>query len=180
MDTATEKLFATKEESGDVDFSESEIGSEENVTGKPVAYETATGKTYASNEPDCQRSPKAERTEWSHNLRVSPATVHHTEAFFSIVREIYGREHDDPMNDFDVNMAIWSTFLNTSLRAAVHLGQDHDANLHYVKNHLWNSVGLLFHENEKLIGEQKEITGVSTPDFKDCAWMSTSLLCSEA
>ena len=45
------------------------------------------------------------------------------------------------MNDLDVNMAIWGIFLNTSLQAAVHLGQDHEANLRYVKNHFWNSVG---------------------------------------
>ena len=37
MDKGTEKLVATKEEPGDVDLSESETGSEENVTGKPVA-----------------------------------------------------------------------------------------------------------------------------------------------
>ena len=89
----------------DVDLSESETGSEEDVTGKPVAYNTATGKTFASSKSGCQGSPKAERTEWSHNLRVSPATVHHMEAVFSIVRRIYGREHDDPMMDLDVKMA---------------------------------------------------------------------------
>ena len=38
MDTATEKPVATKEESGDVDLSESETGSEEDVTGRPVAF----------------------------------------------------------------------------------------------------------------------------------------------
>ena len=52
---------------------------------------------------------------------MSPATVHHTEAVFSFAREIYGREHgssfldrqvicrrehDDPMDDLHVNMAI--------------------------------------------------------------------------
>ena len=47
-------------------------------------------------------------------------------------------------------------FLNTTLRAAVHLGKDHDANLHHVKNNLWNSVGQPFRETEKLISEQKE------------------------
>ena len=94
---------------------------------------------------------------------MSPATVHHTEAVFSIVREIYGREHDDPMDDLDVNMAIWG-----------------EANLRYVENHLWNSVGLLFNETGKLISEQKEITGVSTLGFKDATWMSTSSLCSKA
>ena len=60
------------------------------------------------------------------------------------------------MNDLDVNMAIWCIFLNTTLRAAVHLGQDHDANLHYVKNQLWNSVGLLFHETGNLSVNKKK------------------------
>ena len=72
---------------------------------------------------------------------MSPATIHHTEAVFSIVRRIYGREHDDPMNGSDVNMAILGIFLNATLRAAVHLGQDHEVNLRYVKKNLWNSVG---------------------------------------
>ena len=111
---------------------------------------------------------------------MSPATVHHTEAVFSIVRRIYGREHDDTVDDLDLNMAIWCIFLNATLRAAVHLGQDHEANLRYVENHLWNSVGQLLDETGKLIGEQKEVTGVSTINFKDFTWMSTSLLCSKA
>ena len=55
---------------------------------------------------------------------------------------IYGREHDDPMDDLDVTMAIEGIFLKTSLRAAVRLGQDHEANLRYVQNHFWVSVGL--------------------------------------
>ena len=58
-----------------------------------------------------------------------PATIHHTEAVFSIVRETYGREHDDPMNVLDV--AIWGIFLNAALRAAVHLGQDYEVNLRH-------------------------------------------------
>ena len=61
------------------------------MTGKPVACETATGERYASSKPDCQGSSKAETTEWSHNLRVSPATVHHMEAVLLIVREIRTR-----------------------------------------------------------------------------------------
>ena len=165
MDTATEKSVATKEESGDVDLSESE--SEEDVTEKPVACKTASEKPYASSKSDCQGGPKAEKRERSHNLHESPATIHHTEAVFSIVREIYGRKHDDLLNDLDVNMEIWCTFLNATLRAAVHLGQDHEANLRYVKHNLRNSVGQLFNETGKLISEQKEITGVSTIDLKD-------------
>ena len=171
--TATEKPVATKEESGDVDLSESETGSEEEaVTERPIACRKATVKPYASRT--------AERIEWSHNLHTSPATVHHMEAVLSIVRNIYKREHDDPMNDLDVHMAIWGVFMNVTLRAAVHLGQDCEANLRYVKNHIWNSVGQLFNETGKLINEQKEISGENTIMFKDSRWMSTSLLCNRA
>ena len=110
---------------------------------------------------------------------VSPATIRHTEAVFSIVRGIYGREHDDPMDDLEVNMAIGGIFLNATLPAAVDLGRACEANLRYVKNDLWNSVGQLFLETGKLISEQEEITGFSTVGFKDATWMSTSLLCEE-
>ena len=34
---------------------------------------------------------------------------------------------DDLMDDLDVNMAIRGIFLNATLRAAVHLGQDYEA-----------------------------------------------------
>ena len=173
MDTATVKLVAAKEESGCVDSSESETGSEEDVTGIPVAYKTVTVKPYVSSE-------KAERVEWSHNLYMSPATVHQTEPVFSIVTRIFGREHDDLMDDLDVKMAIWCIILNATFRAAVHLGQDYEANLRYVKNHLWNSVGQLFNETGKLVSEQTDITGVNTIGFKEPQWMSTSFLCSRA
>ena len=64
----------------DVDLSGSETGRKEDVTGKPVAYKTAAGKPYALSESACQGGPKAEKIEWSHNLQVSPATIHHTES----------------------------------------------------------------------------------------------------
>ena len=67
---------------------------------------------------------------------------------------------------YDVNMAIWSTLLNTTQQAAVHLGQDYEVNLRFVKNHLWNSVGQLFNETGRLIRDQTEITGVNTINFK--------------
>ena len=102
------------------------------------------------------------------------------EAVFSIVRKIHERERDEPMDDLDVNMAIWSTFLNTTLQAAAHLGQDFEANLRFVKNHFWNSVGQLFNEAGKLISQQTEITCVNTIYFKELTWMSTSLSCSRA
>ena len=141
-----------------------------------LLLKSTTAKPYASSESDCSGSPKAEKTEWSHSLHVSPAAIHHLEAVFSIVRGIYGREHDDPVDDLDVNVANWGIFLNATLRAAVHLGQDHEAK----KKNLWNSVGQLFNETGKQISEQKEITGVSTVKLKDATWMSTSLLCEKA
>ena len=91
-----------KEESLDVDLSESETRS--------FQKEVVTARPYASSKSDCQRGPKAERKVWPHHLHMSPATAHHTKAVFSIVREIYGRENDHPMNDLDVNMAIGAYF----------------------------------------------------------------------
>ena len=93
----------------------------------------------------------------------------------------FGRHcNDDPVDDLDVNVAIWCTFLNATLRAAVHHGQECEANLRHVRNNLWNRVGLSFHETGKLISDQTEITGMRTIDFKGATWMSTSLLCEKA
>ena len=54
---------ATKEESSDVDLSESETWSfqEEAVTERPIAYKTTTGKPGASSKSDHSGSPQAER-----------------------------------------------------------------------------------------------------------------------
>ena len=40
--------------------------------------------------------------------------------------------------------------MNATLKAAVHLGNDHDANLRHVKNSFWGSTGKLFAETEKV------------------------------
>ena len=66
MDTATGKLVATKEESDDVDLSESETGSEEDVSGKPVAHETAVGTPNTPSQSACQGRPKAEKRQNGH------------------------------------------------------------------------------------------------------------------
>ena len=120
MDLATGKPVASEEESGDLGNSESDISThqEQRVTVKPIACTIAAGKHHASSTSACQKGPKAGRKTWPHHLQISPDTAHHTEAVFSIVREIYGQESDDPMNDLDVNTAIWGIFLNATLRAA--------------------------------------------------------------
>ena len=58
-------------------------------------------------------------------------------------------------------------FMNTTLRATVHLGKDNEANLRYVKNHLWKSAGQLLRETEKLVSGQTETAGISVIDFQD-------------
>ena len=50
------------------------------------------------------------------------------------------------------------------------LGQDHDANLRYVKRTRWETAGQLI----------TETSGISTFDFQDSRWMSTGLLHSRA
>ena len=54
MDTATVRPVATKEESGDVELSESETWSfqDEAVTERPIAYQTATEKPHASSKSE--------------------------------------------------------------------------------------------------------------------------------
>ena len=76
------------------------------------------------------------------------------------------------MEDLDVNAAIRGM--------SVHLCQDYDQNLRFVKNNFWASLKKLFLETEKLIKNRTEITGVSTFDFEEFTWSATSLLCDKA
>ena len=96
---------------------------------------------------------------------------------YSIVRKTYDRRPTDEMEDLNVNAAIWRMFMNTTLQASVHLGQDYDKNLRFVKNHFWSSLKKLCKETEKLIKNQTEIIGLSTIDYGDHTWSATSLLC---
>ena len=109
----------------------------------------------ASSSVD-QESQKDTEATWDHCLHITPNTSHYVEAVFSMVRKIYGRQLGDAVKDLNVDVAIWGLFMNTTLRAAVHLGIDCDTNLHYAKNHLWDSLGQLFCEIKRLISEQSE------------------------
>ena len=101
------------------------------------------------------------------------------EAVYDMVKKIYGRPSADPMEDLDVNVPIWGIFMNANLKAAVHLGSDHDVNLRHVKNYL-GDLQDNFGQTEKLISGQTETTGKSLIDSKDFWWISTSLLHSRA
>ena len=79
-----------------------------------------------------------------------------------------------------MNKAVWCVFLNVTLQAAVHLGQDFMENLRFTKNQLLKSVKELFLVTEKLIKDQREITGLTTLDCKQPSWRSTTLLFDKA
>ena len=61
-----------------------------------------------------------------------------------MVRKFYGRPSGDPMEDLDVNVAIWGVLMNATLKAAIQLRNNHDVNLRYAKNYFWRSTGQLF------------------------------------
>ena len=67
-------------------------------------------------------------------------------------------------------------FMNTTLRAAVHLGKDYDVNLRSVQSSSWRTTGQLFGDTAKLISGQTETTGISLMNFQDLRWVSTNLL----
>ena len=73
------------------------------------------------------------------------------EKVHSIVRKIHGRNPTDDLNDLDVNNAVWGTFMNVTLEAAVLLGRDYMVNLQFTKNQLLKSVKQLFQVTAKVV-----------------------------
>ena len=71
-------------------------------------------------------------------------------------------------------------FMNAILRAAIHLGNDHDVNLGNVQNYSRRTTVQLFKDIEKLFSGQTETVGISLINFQDLRWISTSLLHSRA
>ena len=108
----------------------------------------------------------------------SSNTSHGEEKVYSIVRQVYGRSPTDDLNDLLENNAIWGIFMNVTLQAAVHLGRDYMENLRFTKNQLLKS--RLFQVTEKLIKDQTEISGLTTIDYKEPTWKSTTLQCDKA
>ena len=153
--------------------------SQRNLLPKTMKLGVKTLAQGASSSDD-QESQKSTEATWDHYLHISPDTSHYMAAVFSMVRKIYGRKPGDPMKDLDVSLTIWIMFMNTTLRAAVHLGKDCDTNLRFAKKHLWQTAEQLFRETEKLISGQTETIGISLINFQDSRWMSTSLLHSRA
>ena len=70
--------------------------------------------------------------------------------------------------------------MNVTIQAAVHLGRDFLENLRLTKNQLLKSAKQLFQVTEKLIGDKTEINGLTTIDYKEPTWKSTTLPCEKA
>ena len=70
--------------------------------------------------------------------------------------------------------------MNVTLQAAVHLSRDSLVNLRFTKNQLLKSLKQLFQVTEELIKDQTEISGLTTIDYKELTWRSTTLLCDKA
>ena len=64
---------------------------------------------------------------------ISSEVVSYMEKVYSIVRKTYDRGPTDEMEDLNANAAVWRMFINAALHAAVHLGEDYDQNLRFVK-----------------------------------------------
>ena len=143
--------------------------------GKPFAGETAESISSAF-----QKSQSNVEATLEHFSAISPQTIPYTDAVYDMIRKIYGRPSGNPMKDLDVNVATWRVFMNATLKAAIHFGNDHDVNLRNVKNYFWRSTEQLFGEIEKLISGQTETAGLSLIDSEDLRWISTSLLHSRA
>ena len=75
----------------------------------------------ASSSVDWERQKNTEAT-WDHDLQISLDTLQYMEAVFSMVRKICGKQPGDPVEDLNVNLAIWRALMKTTLRVAVYLG----------------------------------------------------------
>ena len=103
----------------------------------------------ASSSVDHESQKNTEAT-WDHYLHISPnKSPIIWKQSSPWPGKICGKQPGDPTEVLNVNLAIWRMFMNTTLRAAVHLGKDYDMNLRFIKNCLWKTTGQLFRGTEK-------------------------------
>ena len=86
------------------------------------------------------------------------------------MKQRYGLNPTDQMNDLDVNTATWSIFMSVTLQAAAHLGTDYTENLRSTKNQPKKSLRQLLQGTGRLITDQTEIAGLTTIDWKQPVW----------
>ena len=86
-------------EAGTWYYKEESVAQNNKTWGKPLAHGASSSVH--------QESRKNTEATWDHYIHISPDTSHHMEAFFSMIRKIYGKQPDDPVEDLNVNLAIW-------------------------------------------------------------------------
>ena len=94
------------------------------LKNKEACWKPHAGETAESISSAFPKSQKNQDATMDHFFAISPQTISYTETIYDMVRKIYGRPSDDLMKDLNVNLAKWRMFMNTTLRAAVHLGRD--------------------------------------------------------
>ena len=75
---------------------------------------------------------------------------------------------------------IWDMFMNVTLQAAVHLGQDCTENLRSTKNQPLKSARQSLQTTARLITDRTEFSGKTTIDWKQPMWRETTLVCDRA
>ena len=149
-------------------FPNLKLGVKKMWQGDRLLIKQLRGKPYASSKSDCQGRPKAEKTEWSHNLHLSPATVHHTEAVFSIIQGDLRTRTRWPSEWFGCKYGYVALFEQQFIL---------DKSMRWIYD--WRIIFAtvqLFRETVKLISDQNELTGKRTIDFQDATWMQTKLI----
>ena len=89
------------------------------------------------------------------------------------MRQRYGLKPDIYIENLDVNAIKWRMFMSVTLQAAVHLGKDDE-------NQPKRTLKQLFNITEKLIRDQKEITGIPVINWQQLLWQRTTLLTDKA
>ena len=114
-------LIHEKEQiSEETDDSESErwcykpIAQTNEARGKPLAGETAESISSAF-----RKSQQDSEATWNNCLQLSIPSNQFTNAVFSMVREIYGKYHDESMGDLNLHLAICRKFMYTTLQALI-------------------------------------------------------------
>ena len=96
-----------EEDSGDSDILEVETWyyKEELVAQNNQAWEKP--RAHGASSSVDQESQKDTEATWDHYLHTSLDTSRYMEAVFSMVRKICGKQAGDPVEDLNVNLAIW-------------------------------------------------------------------------
>ena len=82
----------------------------------------------------------------------------HLPKVYSNVRQTLGRQPRDDVLEIDVYTMIWRIFLSATLKAAVHLGQDYQENLHTTVKTDFEKVKRLFDISQTSTLDQSQET----------------------